>query len=166
MWLGSYTELYQGGQAWIGGPAVVLHPPSEPNANRIDEGGLEAIGIQLELDWLRWAGFDLRLDGTRCWIGGRVAAAAKWLAMVWTRALRSAERRLFYEMGSARPKAYAQRKTISFAPDQRIERPIAANWSSFSVIIRNGFPASCPTLLPNRTVPYAISTSVSLRPPG
>jgi AraC family transcriptional regulator len=82
--IGSYTELYDGGQAWIGSPSVVLHPPGEPHANSIDERGLETIGIQVDLDWLRCSGFDKRLTGTRCWIGGRVAAAAHWLVAVWS----------------------------------------------------------------------------------
>jgi hypothetical protein len=59
-----------------------------------------------------------------------------------------------------------QRNTIFFAPDKRISRPISARRSSLSVIVSSGLPASCPTLLANRTVPYAISTSVSLIPPG
>lgn len=82
--LGSYSELQNERQVWIGGPSVVLHPSREPHANCIDEGGMEAIGIQLDLDWLRCAGFDRGLDGPRCWIGGKVAAAACGLAAVWS----------------------------------------------------------------------------------
>lgn len=87
--LGSYTEIFDGDQVWIGGPSVVLRPPREPHANRVDAAGLEAIGMQLDLDWLRIAGFDHRLAGTRCWIGGRVAAAAHELLSVWSRPERS-----------------------------------------------------------------------------
>jgi AraC family transcriptional regulator len=87
--LGSYTERHDGAQVWIDGPAVVLHPPREPHANTVEGAGLEAIGIQLELDWLRWVGFNPRFSGPRCWIGGQTALAAHQLACVWSSPLYS-----------------------------------------------------------------------------
>jgi AraC family transcriptional regulator len=81
--IGGYTDLHEDGQVAIGGPSVVLHPLHEPHANHIAAAGMEAIGIQIEPDWLRSVGFDCRPRGTRCWVGGKVAAAASWLASVW-----------------------------------------------------------------------------------
>jgi AraC family transcriptional regulator len=83
--LGSYLELHDGAQVYLSSPSVVLRPACEDHANRVDDGGLEMIGIQFDPSWLRCAGIETRRERTRCWIGGKVAIAAQWLASMWTR---------------------------------------------------------------------------------
>jgi AraC family transcriptional regulator len=81
--LGGCTELYDGGDAALRGPSAVLHPAGRPHADRVDDCGLETVSIQFDPAWLRQAGHDLRLDRSRCWTGGAVAAEARRLAAAW-----------------------------------------------------------------------------------
>jgi AraC family transcriptional regulator len=81
--LGGCAELYEGGAATLRGPSAVLHPAGRPHADRIDDSGLETVSIQFDPAWLRMAGHDVRLDRSRCWAGGPVAAEARRLATAW-----------------------------------------------------------------------------------
>ncbi|MFP3943857.1 MAG: helix-turn-helix domain-containing protein [Alphaproteobacteria bacterium] len=83
--LGGYTEVYEGHEARITGPAALLHPANSPHADRIGGEGLETLSIEFDPHWLRCAGSGLSLDRPRFWLGGRAGIAARSLAAVWTR---------------------------------------------------------------------------------
>lgn len=82
--LGSGVEISEGGEARLDGPSAVLHPPGMCHSDRIDDGGLETVSLQFEPAWLRHIGLEKPLDRTRCWTGGRTAAAARRVALAWT----------------------------------------------------------------------------------
>ena len=81
--LGGCLEQYDGGDAALRGPSAALHPAGRPHADAVDDCGLETVSIQFDPAWLRRAGHDLRLDRSRCWTGGAVAAEARRLATAW-----------------------------------------------------------------------------------
>jgi AraC family transcriptional regulator len=82
--LGAADEMYDGGELRISGPSAVLHPAGRSHADRIGEAGLETVSVQFDPAWLRSGGAAVHLDQTRCWSGGRVGAASRRLAAVWT----------------------------------------------------------------------------------
>lgn len=81
--IGAYREIYDGGEAWIAGPAAVLHPAGRPHADCIDAAGLETVSVEFDPAWLKRSGYALRLDRSLCWRGGPVAAAARRLGQAW-----------------------------------------------------------------------------------
>jgi len=82
--LGRYSEAYGDREVWLGGPAATLHPHGEWHGNRVASLGAEAVAIRLDPVRLKLAGYDLRIDRTSCWNGGRVGAAARRLATSWS----------------------------------------------------------------------------------
>lgn len=82
--LGGCTEVHDGGEAVIAGPAAVLHPAGAAHADRIGDGGMETISLQFDPEWIGMPDLNRRVGSTRCWTGGPVAAAARRLAMDWS----------------------------------------------------------------------------------
>ena len=82
--LGGCRESFDGGEAEVGGPAAVLHPPGSVHADAIGQGGLETFTIEFDPAWVRRYGFDQRLERSRYWTGGGVVAAANILRRVWS----------------------------------------------------------------------------------
>jgi AraC family transcriptional regulator len=82
--LGGCRESFDGGEADVGGPAAVLHPPGSIHADRIHETGLETFTIEFDPAWVRRYGFHQRLERSRYFSGGAVIAAAGALRKVWS----------------------------------------------------------------------------------
>ena len=81
--LGSFTGLYEDGEAWLCGPSALLHPAGNAHAAVIGEAGLENVNIHFDPVWLRCWGGAPTLERSRCWLGGSAAAAAHRLARAW-----------------------------------------------------------------------------------
>lgn len=79
--MGDYRKLHQDGETKIAGPSAVLHCAGAPHTNIVGGAGLEQVELQFDPAWLQME----RSAGrpVNCWIGGRVATAARWLASVW-----------------------------------------------------------------------------------
>jgi AraC family transcriptional regulator len=82
--IGDYRKTFDGGKVAIRGPSVVLHGAGEVHANKLNEAGLEQLDLQFDPDWLGTSARKLKLDGVRCWLGGKVSAAGSELARLWT----------------------------------------------------------------------------------
>jgi len=83
--LGEFQESFDGGEARIAGPAALLHPAGAAHADEIGATGLETVSIAFDPRWLGRNQGDIRVARSRCWRGGRVAAAALRLAADWAR---------------------------------------------------------------------------------
>jgi AraC-like DNA-binding protein len=81
--LGGGAEFWDGGEARISGPCVLMHPPNASHADHIGEGGLETVSIQFDPKWLSAWGFGFRLDRSRRWMGGKVSVDARHLVRTW-----------------------------------------------------------------------------------
>lgn len=81
--LGQALESWDGGEAVIGGPCVLLHPPGACHADRIGDSGLETVSIQFDPRWLSGFGFEVRLEKSVWWAN---AAGARLLARSWSEA--------------------------------------------------------------------------------
>jgi AraC family transcriptional regulator len=83
--LGRYHEVYDGGEALMSGPSVVLHPAGRPHSDIVENGGLETLTIEFDRAWLRLHGLAMPLDRSRVWSGGAVALAGRRLAQALSR---------------------------------------------------------------------------------
>ncbi|HEX8411363.1 MAG TPA: AraC family transcriptional regulator, partial [Thermoanaerobaculia bacterium] len=81
--LGRATESWDGGEARMAGPCVVVHPPGAYHADHIGDEGLETVSILFDPRWLTGVGLDFRLDRSRFWIGGPASADARRLVRAW-----------------------------------------------------------------------------------
>lgn len=81
--LGGFTSMSDSGTAWITPGSAVLHPAGVVHAAQIGGYGSESIGIEFEPSWLSRVGFQLNVDRTHFWTGGRSKAAARSLAAAW-----------------------------------------------------------------------------------
>jgi AraC family transcriptional regulator len=78
--LGRYHEIYDGGEALMSSPSVVLHPAGRPHADLVGNDGLETLTIEFDRAWLRLHGLESPLDRSRVWSGGEVALQGRRLA--------------------------------------------------------------------------------------
>lgn len=82
--MGDYEKTFDGGEARIAGPSVVLHGAGEAHSNRLFGAGLEQIDLQFDPAWLRGRVEKNQLKEVKCWKGGEVAAAGNTLAWLWS----------------------------------------------------------------------------------
>jgi AraC-like DNA-binding protein len=79
--LGRATEFWDGGEARMEGPCVLVHPAGAYHADRVGHGGLETVSIQFDPQWLSSFGFEFPLKQT-LWRTG--AADARQLVRIWS----------------------------------------------------------------------------------
>jgi AraC family transcriptional regulator len=79
--LGQATESWDGGEARVEGPCVLVHPAGAYHADRIGNRGLETISLQFDPKWLSGFGFEFRLEQT-VWRKG--VADARQLVRTWS----------------------------------------------------------------------------------
>lgn len=81
--LGGFMTVSDAGEAAIAGASVVLHPPRDGHAAFIFDEGLEAVGLHIDVAWLRSIGLRASVDRTRYCNGGSTGAEAAALARLW-----------------------------------------------------------------------------------
>ena len=79
--LGQAAESWDGGEARIGGPCVLIHPAGAYHADRVGREGLETVSIEFDPKWLSSLGCEFRLERT-VWRTG--AGEARQLVRTWS----------------------------------------------------------------------------------
>lgn len=81
--LGQAIEAWDGGEACMDGPCVLVHPPGTYHTDHVGDGGLETVSIQFDPRWLSSFGSGINLKQT-VWRARSIDA--RQLIRLWSQA--------------------------------------------------------------------------------